>query len=160
MTQSDWNRLARALRELHRALVERARSDYLREHGIGGDVSPGELLRLLTTDPFFSWLRELSELMVDLDLIRDGKDPETTARSGAVRASVEYLLTPPTATQTASAFGERYWPYIQDDPHVAMAHGEVKRAIAKWPAASSDDGKSLLQHRIAVRERAHEHRRR
>ncbi|HSV81623.1 MAG TPA: hypothetical protein VLK85_20710 [Ramlibacter sp.] len=41
---SDWNTLARALRQLHHALLQRARGDYAREHGIAEEIGPGELL--------------------------------------------------------------------------------------------------------------------
>ena len=155
---SDWERLARALRELHRALVERARTDYLREHQIGGDVGPGELLRLLTSDPYFGWLRSLSELMVDIDLIRDWADHQELVRSGAIRAAVEYLVAPPASSEVPGPFAARYWPYVQDDPHVTMAHADLRRALAAWAAPESADRESLAKHRIAVAERARERR--
>ena len=152
----DWQRLATALRELHRTLVERARTAYLRDHAIGGDIAPGELLRLLTSDPYFEWLRSLSELIVDIDLIRDKSDHAELARSGAVRAAVEYLVSPPTASETPSMFAQWYWPCVQDDPNVAMAHADLKRALSTWPAAERTDRESLLEHRTNVRARAHQ----
>jgi hypothetical protein len=151
---ADWQELARALRELHRALVERARTDYLRDHGIGGDVTPGELLRLLTSDAYFEWLRSLSELMVDIDLVRELADRGELVQSGAVRAAVEYLVSPPVLSETPSVFAQRYWPYVQEDPNVAMAHGQLKRVLSNWPAAKSADRGSLSTHRSAVRDRA------
>ena len=49
-----------ALREVHRALIDVVRAQYEKEHGpVGG---PAELLRLLTEDPFFEWLRPLSRV--------------------------------------------------------------------------------------------------
>ena len=158
MSHPDWQALARALRELHRALVECAQADYLREHGVGGDVTPGELLRLLTSHPYFEWLRSLSELMVDIDLIRESADHEELARSGAIRAAVEDLVTPPVLSETPSPFGQCYWPYVQNNPHVAMAHGELKRVLSTWPAAESADRASLSKHRSNVSQRARERR--
>ena len=154
MNDSDWQKLASTLRELHRALVERARTEYLRSHGIGGDITPGELLRLLTSDPYFEWLRSLSELMVDIDLIRDWPDNEELVRSGEIRAAVEYLVSPPVSSETPSPFCQRYWPCVQDDPHVAMAHADLKRVLAAWPAAEGSDRASLSKHRARVSERA------
>ena len=154
VNNSDWERLARALREMHSALVVRARTDYLREHAIDGDISPGELLRLLTSDPYFEWLRSLSELMVDIDAVSDQDDHQALVQSGTIRAAVEYLVAPPAPSDPPSAFAKRYWPYVQDDPHVGMAHGELKRALSTWPAAEKTDRRSLSDHRIAVRERA------
>ncbi len=131
MKDAEWQRLARALRDLHRALVERARTDYLRDNEIGGDISPSELLRLLTTDPYFAWLRGLSEMMVDIDSIRDLE--ESKQDPAGVRAAVERFITPTKDSEAPDAFAQRYWPYLHDDPQVAMAHADVKRALAGWP---------------------------
>jgi hypothetical protein len=138
-----WDALSRALRDLHRALVERARSDYQRENLIGGDIAPGDLLRLLTTDAHFEWLRGLSELMVDIDVLRDRPDAPQDAIAPAVRASVETFITAPGSTNATQEFAGRYWPYVQDDPHVAMAHAAVKRALADWPRAERDPAGDL-----------------
>ena len=154
---SRWIELGRALRELHQALVERARGDYLRENLITGDIGPGELLRLLTTDPFFDWLRSLSELMVDIDLI--GEHAERAAQddtAAAVRGAVEFFVIPPASAEAPHPFAQRYWPYVQDSPHVAMAHAAVKRALADWPAPEMRDRASLMKHRRWLAERAHE----
>ena len=146
---TQWNALARALRELHGALVERARTDYLRENQIGGDIRPGELLRLLTTDPYFEWLRSLSELMVEIDVIHErADDAEALGElAKAVRGAVEFFITAPAAGSAATPFAQHYWPYVQDDPHVAIAHGTLKRILASWPAP---DDASLREHRLKV----------
>ena len=150
--RADWQTLASALRDLHRALIERARHDYQREHQ--RMVEAGELLQLLTTDPYFEWLRGLSELMVDLDMIRDAEPELMQELATAVRPAVEHFLVPPRTTEGATAFAERYFPYVQTDPHVAMAHGAVKQAIAKWPPAGASDAAALLHERHRLAEKA------
>jgi len=146
---TQWNALARALRELHGALVERGRTDYLREKQIGGDIRPAELLRLLTTDPYFEWLRSLSELMVEIDVIHErAEDTQALDElAKAVRGAVEFFITAPVAGAPATPFAQHYWPYVQDDPHVAIAHGTLKRILASWPAP---DDASLRDHRLKV----------
>ena len=148
----DWQALASALRELHRALLERARRDYERERL--QTVNPGELLQLLATDPYFNWLRSLSELMVDIDMVRDGEPELMDELSNAIRPAVEYLLTVPKTSGEPHPFAERYWPYVQDDPHVAMGHAAVKRSIASWPAAKTGDAATLLHERHRLAEKA------
>jgi hypothetical protein len=147
-----WQALAGALRELHRALMERARRDYEREHQVA--LSPAEQLRLLTADPFFAWLRELSELMADIDLVRDAEPPVLAETAPAVRSAVEHLLTPPNPPESGGAFAQRYWPYLQDDPHVAMAHADLKRALQPWPRPQKTDAASLLHERHQLAEKA------
>src|ERR1700757_735653 len=58
--------VASALREVHRALVQATRKSYEREVGHPAG-SPGQMLKLLTEDPYFAWLHTMSELIVDLD---------------------------------------------------------------------------------------------
>jgi hypothetical protein len=144
---TQWDRLARSLRDLHRALMERARGDYEREHLVALD--PGQLLHLLTTDAHFEWLRGLSELMADIDIVRD-TEPQDDELSSGVRAAVEHFIGAP-KPGAADVFGQRYWPYVQEDPHVAMAHGALKQALGAWPRPQSDDAASLLheRHRLA-----------
>ncbi len=153
---AGWQNLASTLRELHRALMERARRDYEREHDVA--LNPVEQLRLLTTDPSFDWLRGLSELMADIDLVH-GAEPLVLAEiTPAVRAAVEYFITPPKPAEMGDAFAQHYWPYLQDDPHVAMAHAGVKRALESWPRPQNTDAASLLHERHRLAEKAR-HRR-
>jgi hypothetical protein len=145
-------KLAIALRELHRGLVGRAKRDFERDHS--GVVTPGELLRLLTTDARFNWLRGLSELMVDLDLVADAKPPVLGELTGSVRAAVEYFITPPKSDEVAHAFAQHYWPAVHADPHVAMAHAAVKQALEPWPRPEKPDAGSLLHERHRLAEKA------
>jgi len=149
---TDWQNLARALRELHGALMERARRDYERKHNI--TLSPVEQLRLLTTDPFFDWLRGLSELMVDIDLERDAGPLALAEISPAVRSAVEHFIAAPNPPGSGHAFAQHYWPYLHDDPHVAMAHAGVKRALESWPRPQKTDATSLLHARHLLAEKA------
>lgn len=142
----DWQNLADTLRELHRTLMERARRDYESERGEA--LNPGQLLGLLTTDPSFDWLRSLSELMVDIDMARDAEPAVMDELATAIRPAIEHILSSPDA-KPAGSFAQRYWPYVHDDPHVAMAHAAVKQTIAAWPAP--DKGDAAM--RVTERER-------
>lgn len=145
---SDWDTLARALRQLHRALLQRASGDYARDHGIAEEIGPGELLMLTTRDDYFSWLRSLSELMADIDYLHE--QPAATRDLGvraAVRGAVETLLTPAAQEEAASAFSGRYWGYVHEDPAVTMAHAAVKQALQSWPARAGEDARDLAEHR-------------
>jgi len=147
-----WQSLASALRELHRALMECARRDYEREHAL--ELEPGEQLRLLTTDPFFNWLRGLSELIVDIDLLHDAEVPDVDEFAPAVRAAVEHFIAPPGPNEPGSAFAQRYWSSLHADPHVAMAHAGVKLALESWPRPPKSDAASLLHERHRLAEKA------
>ena len=116
---------ASALREVHRALVQAVRSAYEREVGPAG--GPGQMLRLLTEDPYFAWLHPMSELIVDLDsLLAQELLPKGTV--AAVRLEINRL------TQASEApFWERYAPLLQSDAAVVMAHGHLRRTLNALP---------------------------
>ena len=57
--------LRHALLKLHKTLVDSERVSY--EKTIGKIQSPNHFLQLLTGDPWFAWLRPLSQLIVAMD---------------------------------------------------------------------------------------------
>ena len=123
--------VATALRELHRALVDVSRARYEKQTGkrAGG---PSDMLRLLTEDPYFAWLHALSELIVDVDALLVQKAlPGGTA--AAVRMEIEHL----TQAESKSAFWQKYAPYIQEEPKVAMAHGKLRQSLKAVPQTSA-----------------------
>lgn len=141
--------LGEGLRRLHRVLVEASRRDFERQrHAV---MSAGELLQLLTSDAHFAWLRELSELIVDLDVLLEVDPVPGDDDAAAVRAEVERLLAPPAAAG-GEGFGARYWPWVHDDPQVAIAHGEVKQALLALPDARDVDAAAMLHARHLFRE--------
>lgn len=146
----DWQQTGRTLRELHRTLVDIARRDYERTNLT--ELSPGESLQLLTTHPDFAWLRGLSELIVDLDVVSDASAAEQAEMAAAARASVEHLLS--NAEQPAGDFAKRYWSHVHADPNVAIAHAAVRQALSAWPSAGLDAAELLKErHRLAEKAR-------
>ena len=136
--------VASALREVHRALVQATRKEYERETGrpAGG---PGQMLKLLTEDPYFAWLHPMSELIVDLDsLLTQELLPAGTV--AAVRMEIDRL------TQAGdSPFWPKYAPLLQADPGVVMAHGRLRRAINALP----DSKEGLHERKQWVAPRVH-----
>lgn len=139
------NELARALRELHRSVVESERRAY--EIETGTLVGPGEFLHLLVTDGRFAWMRALSELMVDLDVFLEADPSSTEDEAAAARAEVERLIAAPVPPGVASDFAKRYLPLIAGDPHIAMAHARVKQVIRDLPEPGDVDEAKVLHDR-------------
>jgi hypothetical protein len=140
--------LAAALRDLHRALVERVRRDCEREHH--GLLSPGEFLHLLISDPRLAWIRPLSEIMVDLDVFLKADPSPTEDEAAAVHAEVERFINAPEpaeASDTFATFARQYWAYVSDDPNIAMAHARVKQAIEGLAEAASVNEADVLHER-------------
>lgn len=107
---------SRLLIPLHRALIEAAKSDY------GFPVRPSELLRLLTDDPFFAWLRPMTSLIVDIDEMArtDFELDDAFAVGERIAAMFD-----------APEFSAQYVPILQRDTDVAIGHAAVRNAVEK-----------------------------
>jgi hypothetical protein len=133
------------LADLHRRLLEPVRRAYEAEHGrIAG---PGELLRLLTQHAHFAWLRQLSELLADLDALADERP--TQELGAAVRAAAEALVMAPKEPGEPGDFWRNYSPLLQD-AEVAVAHGQVRKLLAGLPDASRAGARTLRERHQAA----------
>jgi hypothetical protein len=75
-----------ALVKLHKALLDSERQVY--EKNIGRIQSPNHFFQLLTSDPFFAWLRPISQLIVAIDETLDAKELTHTDVDAVMAQSV------------------------------------------------------------------------
>lgn len=115
--------ISKQLLPLHRALIDAARADYAA--AVGPVSGPGEMLQLLNDDPFFSWIKPLTSLIVDIDeMVRT--DFDRTAVD-AIVARVEKLF----GTAADATFAAHYVPLLQREVDVAIAHAAVRQIIGR-----------------------------
>jgi hypothetical protein len=119
----------RGLLHVHRALIETERKRYERE--FGRVENSGTLLQLILHDPWFQWLRPISELIVQIDdwLDQDhpsGGAPGSPDLAEILLAQVRDRLMPDAA---GADFQRRYLQLLQEDPAVAVAHAEVRQLV-------------------------------
>ncbi|MDP9191805.1 MAG: hypothetical protein M3P06_08900 [Acidobacteriota bacterium] len=108
---------------LHRALIDSARDEYAA--GIAPLSGPGHLLQLLQDDPFFTWLKPLTSLIVDID---------TMSRTDFERADVDGIVSRIEQLFGSAAdpgFTARYVPILQRDVDVAIAHAALRQITGK-----------------------------
>lgn len=111
------NEVNLALRALHKHLIGTVRAEYERRRGpIAG---PGALLLLLMEDPFFSWLRPMSQAMVEMDELVEEPEPPEPIRMAGLRERIEGMI----AT-------ERYLSLLQSSPEIVMAHTRLRQALS------------------------------
>lgn len=105
---------------LHKALLDSERAAYERDvQRIG---SPGEFLNLLLNDPWFAWLRELSQYIVLVDETLDLENPPTAAEAGRLITQARELVSP---SEEGNVFARRYWEAMQRDPAAVLAHRDM-----------------------------------
>ena len=119
--ERETDALRAALLDLHRELLQFQRVEVER---FGGRMTAAETLQAAADDLRFSWLREISTLLTELDQARSAGDEEQVAAAvGRARA----LLDPP---DPDSGFGARYLRVLQDHPAAVLSHRAVTAALA------------------------------
>jgi hypothetical protein len=118
--------LSKALLSLHKTLLDSERVGY--EASFGKIATPAEFLNLVMGDPWFAWLRTLSEFIVQIDEALDAKaGPVTEQLAGDFVRRARALLTP---AETGVGFGLHYHNAMQRDPDVILAHAGIVKFLA------------------------------
>jgi hypothetical protein len=125
--------LSSAVRDLHASLINDAKTDYFKETP-ETTVSPLEMLKIISDDPHFEWLRSLSFFLIRLDEARMSKEPFKSEDASAFRESLEKLIGP--APPESIDFRQQYIDALHRDPIVASKHGQVKMALLALPTTS------------------------
>jgi hypothetical protein len=114
----------RALLRLHLALLESERLTYERGRGrVGGS---GEFLQLVINDPWFAWLRPLSEIIVRLDeMLEHAHETTEDDALGALRQAAA-LVSP---AGGGGEFARRYQEALQRSPDVVLAHSGASKSL-------------------------------
>jgi hypothetical protein len=114
--------LRHALVNLHKTLVETERMNF--EKSFGRIQSANQFLQLLTSDPLFAWLRQLSQLIVSMDEALDAEEPLTNSGIDGFFNQTGLLLLP---DENGNEFARKYFEAMQRSPDVVLAHGEVAK---------------------------------
>jgi hypothetical protein len=77
-------------------------------------------------DPWFAWLRQLSELIVEMDELLAAKEPPNDSTGIALIRQAEILLTP---SESGSEFQRKYFVAMQQSPEVVLAHSEFAKVL-------------------------------
>lgn len=112
--------LRNQLLHLHKLLMNAERAAYEKQENV--TLSPLKLLQLLTEHEGFTWLRQLSQLVVMIDEAMDEKPPITDQRKDEFVAEAKHLLM--VSTEPGS-FAVRYAASRKQDPAVAAAHEQI-----------------------------------
>lgn len=120
INQHQWlDDLRIKLMRLHKVLLETERITY---EQVWGQVSRGELLQLVISHEQFAWLHQISELIVQIDELRQADEPVTSETITALVTDLQILLTP---AESGNEFAMKYDAAFQRNPDVVMAHAEV-----------------------------------
>ncbi len=117
--------LRNGLLKLHKVLLDSERSIY--ERDVARITSPSQFLNLLLQDPYFEWLRELSQLVVVIDETLEWEEPATAVDADRLVAQGRALVTP---AEQGTGFARSYYDAMQRDPNVVIAHSDMLKVFA------------------------------
>lgn len=113
------------LLRLHKALLDSERESYERVHG--RVESPYELFGLVTKHPWFAWLRQLSELIVQIDERLDADEPMSGEEAAVLLNQVRSLLKP---SESGEGLEKKYYDALQREPEIILMHAQISKLLA------------------------------
>jgi len=117
--------LRNGLLHLHKSLLDSERAAY--ERDVERITTTGQYLNLVLNDPWFNWLRDLSQFIVVVDEALDSKEPVTCEYADRLIARARELVSP---SEDGTGFARRYFETMQRDPGVVLAHRDMVQVFA------------------------------
>lgn len=122
--RSELNTARDVLLTVHKALLDHERGRYERERG--RVENNYQLLQLVIGDPWFAWLHPVSELVVQIDVHLESRDPPAPGTGEALVAQARSLLDP---DPTREGFHREYHRAIHESADVVLAHADGQRRL-------------------------------
>lgn len=112
------------LLRFHKALLEAEKTSY--EQANGQIRSKGEYFQLVVGHEWFSWLRPISQFVVQMDEVLMSKQPQPPKKAYELMEAARTLLT---TSDTGTALKERYQVAIQHDPSIADMYVKISELV-------------------------------
>ena len=126
LTRPHLTALRNGLLRWHKSLLDSERAAY--ERDVARIASTGQYLQLVLDDPWFAWLREISQFIVIVDETLAQKEPATPADAARLIAKARELLLP---SESGSDFAQHYDRAMQRDPSAVLAHGQMVQVFTE-----------------------------
>jgi hypothetical protein len=125
LTRPHLTALRNGLLRWHKSLLDSERAAY--ERDVARITSTGQYLQLVLDDPWFAWLREISQFIVIVDETLAQKEPATPVDAARLIAKARELLLP---SESGTDFAQHYDRAMQRDPSAVLAHGQMMQVFA------------------------------
>lgn len=125
-TRERLTQLRNGMLRLHKSLLDSEKAAY--EQDVERITTTGQYLNLVLNDPWFAWLRDLSQFVVLIDETLDLDEPATEADADRLIARARDLVSP---SETANGFARKYFEIMQRDPAAVLAHRDMIRVFGE-----------------------------
>jgi hypothetical protein len=123
-TRQQLTKVRTSLLRLHKTLLDFERDGY--ERARGKIANSYAYLQLVMSDPWFSWLRQLSELIVEMDELLAAKETPKDSTAVALVQQAGIMLTP---LESGTDFQQKYFAAMQQSPEVVLAHSDFANLL-------------------------------
>lgn len=123
----------KSLLDLHKSLLNSERRVYEEFHG--PVQSPHEFFQLVTEHEWFSWLRPMSQFIVQMDDVILAKEPLPPQRATDLIEQTRLMLQP---SEFGTPLEKGYFQAIQRDPNIALKHASITQLLDQIPQGNSD----------------------
>lgn len=127
-----------ALWGLQKELLSSLKDQYDAE--VGYEAAPTEWFQVLMTSERYSWLRELTSLMADIDIMTELEEI-TESHTSIARAEIERMLL---ATNDEN-FNKHYRSHLISGLDLMPLHNQLKSHVQHLPESKVDREHSLAQ---------------
>ena len=110
------------LLRLHKSLLDSEKAAY--ERDVEPITTTGQFLGLVMNDPWFAWLRDLSQFIVLIDETMDDDAGVTDADAARLLTQARELIAP---SEEGQGFRRRYFEAMQRDPAAVLAHRDMMK---------------------------------
>lgn len=115
------------LLKLHKLLLDAERVRY--EKTNGPIKNKGEFFQLVISDDAFSWLRPISQFIVQIDEFTSAKEPpENPEETAAILLEKGRLMLKPDEN-SVTPLAAKYFEAIQRDPDIALMNAEITQVF-------------------------------
>jgi hypothetical protein len=136
-----------ALWSLQKELLSSLKDQYDSENGY--ESAPTEWFQVLMTSERYAWMRELTSLMADVDIMTE-LEFLTENHVGVARAEIERML----LAQNEEIFNKYYRNHLVSGVSLMPLHNQLKASVQHLPIVQSN-----REHALAERKNWHEEHR-
>lgn len=123
----------KSLLDLHKSLLDSERKVYEEFHG--PVQSPNEFFQLVTEHEWFSWLRPISQFIVQMDDVILSKEPLPSQQAIDLIEQTRLMVQP---SEFGTPLEKGYFQAIQRDPNIALKHASFTQLLNQLPKSNTN----------------------